>query len=188
MAGRNRKSLLVCVFALALAGCGSSNDGTIPPSDADTLLTDLAAVQSDVAAGNCDFAKQHAQEFVDAVNALPSDVDPKVSGELTKAALNLDALASDPGQCATGATGETTTESTTSTTETSVPTESTTSEPTTTTTEQETTTISPPDEEPNTDPNQQPPGGGQDQGGQVGGGGLEPPTGGVAGGGGGGPG
>jgi hypothetical protein len=173
----------VCVFALALVGCGSSNDGTIPPDDANTLLDNLAAVQSDIAAGDCPLAQGHAQEVVDAVNALPGSVDPKVAGELTRAATHLQELAADPTQCATGATGEsgaTSTPSTTSTTE-SVPTTTSTTSTTTTTTEPDTSTtdaggggnqdqgngqeVTPPSG------NQNPPSGGD--------GGAEPPSGGV---------
>jgi hypothetical protein len=192
MRGTLHKSLLVCAFALALAGCGS-DDGTIPPEDADNLLNQVEAVRSAAEGGLCDRAQDHAQEFVDGVNALPNDVDPEVASELTKAATNLEDLAASPSQCTeteTGATGlpgvePTDTTDTTDTTETVEP-ETTTTETTSTDEEkpeeeepEETTTIEPPpDEEPEEDPSQAPPTG--SQGGGGGGptsGGLEPPTG-----------
>jgi hypothetical protein len=189
MRGTLHKSLLVCVFALALAGCGS-DDGTIPPEDADNLLNQVEAVRSAAEGGLCDRAQDHAQEFVDGVNALPNDVDPEVASELTKAATNLEDLAASPSQCTeteTGATGLPGVEptDTTDTTETVEP-ETTTTETTSTDEEkpeeeepEETTTIEPPpDEEPEEDPSQAPPTG--SQGGGGGGptsGGLEPPTG-----------
>jgi hypothetical protein len=177
MRHRTRIPLLVCVFALALVGCGSSDKGTIPPNDANTLLDNLAAVQSDIASGDCLLAEGHAQEVVDAVNGLPSSVDPKVAGELTKAATHLKELAADPTQCATGATGETTvpTTSSTSTTESVPPTTSTTTTPT----EPDTSTT---DESAGGSQNQAggqdltPPTGNQDQ---PSGGAGEPPSGGV---------
>jgi hypothetical protein len=164
-------------------GCGSSNDGTIPPNDANTLLDNLAAVKSDIARGDCLLAEGHAQEVVDAVNGLPSSVDPKVAGELTKAATHLKELAADPTQCTTGATGESATPSTTSSTSTteSVPTTTSTTSTTTTTTEPDTSTT---DESGGGNQN---PGNGQevtppsgDQNPPSGGGGSgEPPSGGV---------
>jgi hypothetical protein len=179
MPRRTRISLLSCVLALALTGCGSNDDGTIPPDDAENLLNQLAAVEQDVDEGNCDFAQQHAQEFVSSVGALPNDVDPKVEQELASAASRLDELASDPSECTeTGTSGLTGDQPTTSTTETVTP--ETTTEETSTTTE-ETTTEEPAEEQPSEDPNQQPPTGG-DQGGNTGGSGA-PPSGGVTGGG-----
>jgi hypothetical protein len=185
MPGAIRKSLLVCVFALALAlaGCGSDDEGTIPPSDAENLLNQLAAVQSAVSEGDCDFAQEHAEEFAGAVEALPNDVEPKVAEELSKAAGNLETLAADPDQCTeTGASGEDGVEPTTPT-ETAPEETSTTSTTSTTssTTDEETTTNEPSGEQPSEAPGQEPPSGNQGQGGGTGGG--EPPTGGVTGGG-----
>jgi hypothetical protein len=192
MPGRLRNPLLVCVLALALAGCGGGDDGTIPPHDADNLLNQLDAIQDDVDGGDCEQAQAHAQEFIDGVNALPDDVDPEVAGELTKAATNLDQLTSDPAECASGASGITGAE-TTDTTETD-----TTEEPATvteeepeepTTTEEEPTEEEPTEEEPADEPSPEPelPNGGGNQGGgnvepqspPTEGGGVEPPSGGV---------
>jgi hypothetical protein len=162
MRWRTRKSLLVCVFALTLAGCGGDS-GTIPPQDANTLLNELKAVRSDVEAGNCDTAQQHAQELIGAVAQLPNDVDPDVASELTKAADHLDQLAAT--QC-TGTTGLGGVQPSTSTTTTVAPTETSTTETSTTTQEQ--TSDQPPTEPQGGGNGQQPPAGGQDQGGQGG--------------------
>ncbi len=187
MRGTLRNSLLMCAFALALAGCGS-DDGTIPPGDADNLLNQIDAVRDAVQEGDCDLAQSHAEELISQVDELPNDVDPEVAGALTKAAANLDDLAANPDQCtetgASGIPGAQPTE-TTDTTETVEP-ETTTTETTTTDEEppeEETTTIEPPpDDEPQEDPGQQPPTGNQGgQGGGAGGGGA-PPSGGVEGG------
>ena len=172
--------LLACVFALAFASCGSSNDGTIPPDEADTLLSLVAAVQNDAANGECDRAKAHAQELVSEVDQLPNEVDPDVANELAKAATNLEGL-SETDCTDTGASGETgvATTSTTSSTTTEVTTAPTTTEETSTTTS--TTT----DQQPTEQPNQTPPTGQPDQGGgQTGPGGTGgPASGGVTGGG-----
>ena len=191
MPGRIRKSLLVCVFALSLAGCGGGDDGSIPSDEAGQLLALLAAVQNAAQDGDCELAQGNAQEFVDRVNNLPNGVDQEVSNELTKAAANLDDLASEPSECTptgTSDTGgvQTTTEEETTTEPTSTI-ESTTESSTTessTTTEEETTTEAP-DEQPqegqnNTTP---PTGQGQGQGPPSTPGGNGPASGGVTGGG-----
>ncbi len=186
MRGRLVKPLLVCVFALTFAGCGSGDDGTIPQDEADDLLSVLETMQSQIEEGECEFVDENATEFVDRVNALPGDVDPEVASELTKAADNLRVLAAQPDQCAeTGATGITGT--TTTETPDTTDTEATVTE--TTTPEEETTTEEPAEEEPAEEPSPEPPAtGGGNEGGNQGGDGaptpdedLEPPggTGGV---------
>jgi len=173
--------LLVCGFALALAGCGSDDDGTIPPDDAEGLLTVLAAVEKYADEGNCELAQSQAAEFISRVNALPNDVDPEVAGELTKAATNLDGLAAN--DCTeTGASGLDEVQPDTTEAE---PTEPETTVTETTTPEEETTTEEPPaeEEQPEEDQPAEPAGGGQDEGDQGGsptpGGGTAPPSGGV---------
>jgi hypothetical protein len=159
MRGRTRIALLAGVSAIALGGCGSSNDGTIPMDQSENLLNLLAAVQTSVTDGDCDLAAKTALELTTAVNNLPSDVDQDVQSELTKAAGNLTQLAQDPTQCvaesgATGPTGIETTES--STTTTSI------TEPESTTTNPEDTS----DQQPTEDPNQEQPDTGTGQGDQ----------------------
>lgn len=178
MRGTLRNALLVCAFALTLAGCGDGDDGTIPPDDAGDLLAVLAAVERYAEEGNCDLAQKNAAELINQVNALPNDVDPKVASELTKASDHLRVLASDPDNCTeTGTSGITGLE-TTDTTDTEEPPETTVTE--TTTPEEETTTDEQPPEDENTEP---PTGQGQDEGnqggGQTEGGGVEPSSGGV---------
>ena len=187
MRGRHVICLLVCGFALALAGCGSDEDGTIPPDDADNLLNQVEAVQSAVEEGNCELAEDHAAELITTVNNLPNDVDTEVASELTRAADNLRGMTADPDECASGTSGvggvqpiDTTDTETTEEPETTT---------TTTTTEEETTTEEPPPEEEEPQPQEPaepaPPAGGNQGGGQGGGtggptqsGGLEVPSGG----------
>jgi hypothetical protein len=190
MAGRTRISLLVCLFAFGLAGCGS-NDGTIPSEQAGDMLALLDALQSDVQDGQCDHVTGTAQEFSSRVQNLPSDVDSDVRNALTKAAAHLDELAAAPSACTpveTGATGPSDVETTPDTT---------TTEETTPTTTEETTTTTTTDEEAPTEPDNNGSGNGsgngeppdqapapptdQGQGGDTGdnGGGVSPPSGGV---------
>ncbi len=189
--GRTRISLLACLFALVLAGCGSDG-GTIPENQSSDLLSLLDNVQSNAQSGDCDTASGFAQEFANRVDELPSDVDADVRDELDKAANNLDQLASDSNQCnapEAGATGEggfepttessSTVEETTSTTTTEEP-ETTT---TTTTTDEETPTQQPSDNQgqggSGTTPPVTPPSSDQGQQGEGSGGGTAPPSGGV---------
>ena len=182
MRGRLHIWLLVCGFALALAGCGSDEVGTIPPDEANNLLAVLAAVEKYADEGNCELAQSQAAEFISRVNALPNDVDNEVAGELTKAATNLDDLAAN--DCTeTGASGLDEVQPDTTEPETTEP-ETTVTE--TTTPEEETTTEEQPAEEeqqPEEEQPAEPAGGGQDQGDQGGtvtpGGGAAPPSGGV---------
>jgi len=193
--GRTRISLLACLIALGLAGCGS-DDGTIPQSQSSDLLALLDNVQETADTGDCDHASEFAREFANRVDELPSDVDADVREELNKAAANLDQLAGDSSQCKpppeTGASdtgGVLETTESTSTVE-----ESTT---TTTTDEEPDTTTSTTEEEPSnqgnqgnqgnegtsgqtTPPSPPTPPSTPDQGEQGGsGGGVEPPSGGV---------
>jgi hypothetical protein len=188
MAGRTRISLLVCLFAFGLAGCGS-DDGTIPSEQAGDMLALLDTLQNDVQDGDCDHVTGTAEEFSSRVENLPSGVDSDVRNELNKAAAHLDQLASDPDACTpveTGATEPSGVETTPDTT--------TTEETTPTTTDETTTTTTTTDEEAPTEPDNHGPGNGQqpdqapappptDQGpgGDTGGdgGGVSPPSGGV---------
>jgi hypothetical protein len=193
MAGRTRISLLVCLFAFGLGGCGS-DDGTIPSEQAGDMLALLDTLQNDVQDGDCDHVTGTAEEFSNRVDTLPSDVDSDVRNELTKAAAHLDQLASEPSSCTpaeTGATGPSDVETTP---------ETTTTEETTSTTTEETSTTTTTDEEAPTEPDNNGPGNGQQpdqapppapptdqgEGGDTGdnGGGVPSPSGGVGAGGG----
>lgn len=149
MPGRLRMTLLACGAAIALVGCGSGDDGTIPQGEADNLVRLLDAIESDVAAGNCEIAEGHSAEFATAVNALSGDVDEKVVQGLTQGADRLIDLSREPGQCdeVTGASGPRTTEEPTTTTTPTVeePDTTGTEEPDTTTTEE--TEEPPPEDE-----------------------------------------
>ena len=142
--------------AVAISGCGLGDDGeTIPEANADQLLSRLDAVQTNVNGGNCELAREQAEEFSAAVDALPAGVDEEVESGLRQAAERLVQLTGDESEClASGATGATGAETTT--VETPPPT---TTEETTTTTEPETTTEEPPEEEQEEEPEEDgPPG------------------------------
>jgi hypothetical protein len=134
MPGRALTAPLAFALAVVIAGCGSSNDGTIPENDASRLLGALALAQGDLEAGTCDVLISHVNEFSSAVDRLPNSVDESVRDELQKASQNLEQLAQEPDQCSAGTSGAQGAEpADTSTT-------STTTTPTTTTTEETTTT------------------------------------------------
>jgi hypothetical protein len=187
MSGPARKSLLACVLALALAGCGGdgeAGEGALSEEQAALLEDTLTEVEREFAGGRCEDARAEADQLVASVDALPLEVGPEVKEPLREMAKNLETLTAE--QCAeTDVAEETTTPTTTS-----VP--STTVAPTTTATktEKETTTdpaeeeeepVEPeePEEEPPTvdpGPDQVPPGqepgGSPGQGGGVGTGGF----------------
>jgi hypothetical protein len=167
MRGRTQITLLACVCAAALAGCGSEDEGTIPQDDSDRLITLLDGIDENVAGGNCDIARDQVDEFNDAVNDLPAEVDDEVKQGIQEAAGRLAELSDDPSQCdeTTGETGFDQLEPTTEPTTTEAPT---TTETTTTETEKE----APPDTgaEDGGGPSQGPGGGGASGPGPGGGG------------------
>ena len=99
MRARKRIGLLATVFAISLAGCGGSDEGTIPSDQSDTLLGLLDQVQNSVSVGDCDLAQKNAEELVDTVNNLPAEVDNEVQGALTRASEQLANLAENPDEC-----------------------------------------------------------------------------------------
>jgi hypothetical protein len=102
-------SLLAPFVALALAGCGSGDDGTIPEENGNELLALLDAMQSDIDGGDCETIDDRAAQVQAQVQALPADVDPEVKTELLDAAAQLEFLSVDdpPEECVdSGATGE----------------------------------------------------------------------------------
>lgn len=137
---RSRLLALALVAGLvgAGAGCGSGQDGTIPPDDANELLSYLNAVEENVQNQDCALAAEQARNFADGVAGLPAQVEGEVRTGLVQAADQIEELASQPSECAAGATGASGPATTTSTT-TSEPAETTTE----TTTEPETTTSEP---------------------------------------------
>jgi hypothetical protein len=175
MPGKLQMTLAACLCVGAVAGCGGSDDGTIPPESGEDMLTRLDALEERVQAGDCTGtagAVAQAEEIERLVGELPSSVDDEVREALERSSANLIELTAE--QCDEGASGEggaqTTTEDTT--TEETAPTTT-----TTTTTEEETTTTD--SDEPSND-NQgggnaggdagDQPGGGNTGGGNTGGG------------------
>jgi hypothetical protein len=161
--------LLALLFVLAaMSGCGSDEvSGEIPPENATELNAALDAVRiaTESSPPDCEGAALGAEQFVDAVNALPADPAAELKAELQDAGENLRTLVDQ--QCAatepTGPSG-------TQPQETSSTTTSTTDETTSTTDETSTTT------------DEQPPPGNGNGGGPPGGGGTDGGTGGTGGG------
>ena len=160
MPGKLQMTLAACLCAGVAAGCGGSDDGTIPREEGQAIITRLDALEERVQAGECEGlggAEEQAVEVERLVGTLPDSVETEVRDALVEASANLIELTAE--QCTEGATGEsglddTTTTRDTTTTDETVPTT------TTTTTTDETTT----DESDNGD------GGGNAGGGNTGGG------------------
>jgi hypothetical protein len=164
-----------CAIAVALTGCGSGDEGTIPQDSANDLLTTLDGIESSLGSGDCSLIPGLVNNFVEQVNALPAEVDDEVERGLTQAAANLVELSQDPGQCeeVTGASGEDEVETTPTTTEPETSTTTTETETDTTTTDEE---QPPPDQDEGGDEGTPPaelPGGGEGGGGSGGRGGSD---------------
>jgi hypothetical protein len=101
MPGQTRLAgaLAAVVMAVAISACGSSADRNISAADSQKLLSELDAVQGAVNSRNCGLAQARAQDFIDAVNALPETVGTDDKEKLREAGQNLQTLASDPSQC-----------------------------------------------------------------------------------------
>jgi hypothetical protein len=170
-----KRTALAALTAAVLAGCGSSDDKSIPPDTSGQLITQLHQVQDQVTSGNCELAQVGATQFKANVDDLPSSVDSQTSDDLTKLADNLVELTNS--QCNTGASGVAGATTTSTSTESSSSTESSTEAPTTTST---TTTSTTEQEQPTTpsgggsEGNQANPGGNVIQGGSSGSGGIKP--------------
>jgi hypothetical protein len=112
--GRIAPALALVGATIGLAACGSG-DGTIPPDDADQLLSALEDVQRDIDNGECSIAETDATQFVGLVDALPKEVGVEVKDVLRQGGESLQQMAADPEKCtepdtgASGATGFTTT-------------------------------------------------------------------------------
>jgi hypothetical protein len=146
MPGRPQITLLACLFAVALAGCGSDEEGTIPDRNSEQLVTILDGIEDNVAAGNCELAQDQASELVNAANDLPAEVDDEVKGGIQDAAHRVEEFTTEPSQCeeTTGESGFDELEEPTTTTEAPTTTET---EQTTTETEETTTTTETAEEE-----------------------------------------
>jgi hypothetical protein len=151
---------MAAVAVLGAAGCGSSDDKSIPPSASDQLLAQLQGVRDQMEGGNCALAKSAAIQFKDDVGSLPSDVDSDTKKDLDQLADNMIELTNDESQCVpTGDSGETGATST-DTSATEEPT--TTEETTTSTTTSEETTTKPEEAEPAEPQQTEPPAGGSE--------------------------
>jgi hypothetical protein len=108
-------ALAAATVAVAVSGCGSGDDDSIPKSASDQLIAQLNEMEGYVNDGDCELAQGQATQFEDSVQGLPSEVDSEVKGDLTKLADNLVELADSdecaaPEEGATGPSGATTTE------------------------------------------------------------------------------
>jgi hypothetical protein len=187
MLGRTRIALLAGILTVGIAGCGG-NDGTIPQSQSEQLLQQLALLKNQVETSDCTLAEGTATKINEAIANLPDSVDPEVQDALSKGAENLTELAKDPSQCtggATGASGLETTDTTDSTTDSTTDTDATTESTSTTTTTSTTDTSTPEQNTPeqptgpgNQDETPTPPDGGNGGAGGPRSGGVVPPGGG----------
>jgi hypothetical protein len=121
---------LLGVGAAFLVACNDRN-GLIPTGDAARINSDLSAVSSAVAAGNCDAAGVAATRVRGDIVRLPGTVDSALVDRLNQGAGALSARV--PAQCTQTQPQSTTTTGTTDTTQTDTTTTDTTTTDTTTT-------------------------------------------------------
>jgi hypothetical protein len=99
---------LGALCALALVACGSDDEGTIPPTNAQALLDDLEDAQAERDEQDCPGLVDAAGNLITDVEELPDTVDPEVRTALADGAQNLQDLANDESKCEpTGPTGPT---------------------------------------------------------------------------------
>jgi hypothetical protein len=134
---------LGAVVAVALASCGSDDEGTIPPQSAAAMLTALENARGEQSQGDCTGVSDAAGNLLTEINEAPDTVDPDVRQAIVDGANNLRTLAEDENTCEpTGSTGPSGPQNDETTTE------PTTTEPTTTETDTTTETEKPPPEQP----------------------------------------
>jgi hypothetical protein len=80
------------VLALALAGCGSKQEKSIPAGDADALLAGLDRVSSQFDNGACNGAEAKVRDLQNAAAQLPSSVDPEVKSNIEAGLRRLEGL------------------------------------------------------------------------------------------------
>jgi hypothetical protein len=137
--GYGSRALLAGGVGLAvsfLVACGG-NSGLLSSDQATNLNSQLAALSSAVADGNCGAAASAARSFSNGVANLPSTVNTTLVQNLGQGAQTVSQLAAEQCQSATTSSSSDTTSSTTPSTTTTTPTTTT---PTTTTTTTPTTT------------------------------------------------
>jgi hypothetical protein len=138
------KSLIAGVLGVSaalLVACGSTK-GLVPTGNAGTLQSDLDAIASNVASGNCTAASQAVSKAQQDLASLPSSVNVQLRQNLTQGFDKLASSAATQCQQQTTTTQTTTTTPTTTTTTPTTTTQTTTT-PTTTTTTPTTTTTTP---------------------------------------------
>jgi hypothetical protein len=154
------KALRPILLALALAalaagatGCGGSSgpDPSIPPGDAQTLLSKIAEIRANVDVGSCLVAADKTDDLLAEISDLPSSVNNDVKQALDNGANNLVLLLHDPSKCE-GNSATTTTESTTAPTTTEETTTERTQPTTTTQTQTQPTTTTQTQPPPTTTP------------------------------------
>jgi hypothetical protein len=149
MPGKNRLAALLVtgLAATAMSACGSSDTPqTLSQEEANVLIAKLAAVQTAEATGRCGVIKATAQDYVDAVNALPESAGTQVKDDLRGAGEHIQELASDPSNCQqpSGASGDAGIDTTSSTTSSTIPTTTAPETTETTTSTTSTSTAEPP--------------------------------------------
>lgn len=95
--GRIALALALAAGALALSACGDDEDGTIPQSDADTLLGLVDQLEQNVADGNCSLAPGTVDQMMRAVNGLPEEVGFETKQDLRDLITNTENLVGE--QC-----------------------------------------------------------------------------------------
>jgi hypothetical protein len=94
--------------AFALVACGSDDEGTIPPDDAQAMLDALGDAQAERDEQDCAGLADAAGNLITEVDDLPDSVDPEVRTALAEGGQNLQDLASDESKCEpAGPTGPT---------------------------------------------------------------------------------
>jgi hypothetical protein len=125
------------VLALALAGCGSKQEKTIPAGDADSLLAGLDRATSQFDNGACNGAEAKVVDLQNAAAKLPASVDPEVKNNIEAGLSRLRALVTrdcqKPETTTTSSTSSSTTPTTSTTTTTSATSTSTSTTSTSTT-------------------------------------------------------
>ena len=85
--------------AIALGGCGSSEQGLLPPAEAQELLANLAAIETLADERKCLDAAAASQALVGRMGELGNEVDEELRRALVNGAERLVTLARDPESC-----------------------------------------------------------------------------------------
>lgn len=99
MSGRLATLAAAGLAAIALGGCGSSEQGLLPPAEAQELLASLAAIETLADERKCLDAAAASQALVGRVGELGNEVDEELRRALVNGAERLVTLARDPEAC-----------------------------------------------------------------------------------------